>query len=90
MAFPFIISASLIIMILDDQKLSKTIAFTSVSIGLLGMVIGVVCIDVIMLDNYMSNNITVKSLTKFYENLNLRRIFYNIRVILANFISLIF
>ncbi len=70
MAFPFIISASVIIMILDDQKLSKTIAFTSVSIGLLGIVIGVVFIDVIMLDNYISHNITVKSFTKFYENLN--------------------
>jgi hypothetical protein len=69
MAFPFVSSIAVVIMILDDQKLTRTLAYTQVSLGALIIVIVLVSIDVIILDNYISNNITYKSWLKFYENL---------------------
>ena len=74
MTFPLVTSISVVIMILDNQNLSKTLAFTTVSMGSLAIVITVVFIDVIMLDNYISDNITLKSWIKFYENLNSSKI----------------
>ena len=57
MAFPFLASIAVVIMILADKSLATTLALTQTSLAALFVVIAVVSIDVIILDNYISNNI---------------------------------
>ena len=64
MAFPFLTSIITVAIILNDQEFSKIVAYTKLSLYTLFAVIVVVFIDVIILDNYISNNITLKSWMK--------------------------
>jgi hypothetical protein len=61
LVFPFLTSIAVVLMILDDQKLSRTLAFTQVSLGGLFIVVSLIFIDIIVLDNYISKYITLNS-----------------------------
>jgi hypothetical protein len=61
MPFPFITSVVVVIMILDNQKLSTTLACTQASLYALIAIMATVFVDVIFLENYISEHLTLQS-----------------------------